>query len=278
MIRKAQYAGSWYPLDPRSLKALIDESIAAVERVDHVHRFAVLPHAGLFYSKDGIAPFFAADLSAVKRVAIISPSHYANLTTNAIASAPLSGCETPLGPLAVTNFSFSELRYFSAVQSEHALEMILPYLANLRDPPSVSLALVSRTSDAKAVHAIGTLLIDELGEDELRSGSAVVVASSDFTHYGPRFGYTPYHSHIHQRVKEDDMTLSTMLSEGRVEDAHTFCATHSHTVCGCSASLIVASMAHTFGAIGQVASYYTSTDVSQSQDSNFVAYSTILWR
>lgn len=277
MIRKAHYAGSWYPSDPHALKSLVEDSIAQATRFDGVYRFAVLPHAGLFYSKDGIAPFFASDLSAVRRVVIISPSHYANLGSNVLASAPLAGCETPLGILKSENFSFADQRYFSAVQSEHALEMVLPYIASLKNPPAVSLALVSHVSDANRTHAMAKRLISELGESALHEGHTVVVASSDFTHYGPRFGYTPYHSEAHQRVKEDDLALSTMLSEGRVEEAHAFCASHDSTVCGCSVSMVIASMALQVGAKGQVASYYTSSDITHSTDPNFVAYSTILW-
>ncbi len=277
MIRKAHYAGSWYPADPHALKSLVEDSIAQASRADGVYRFAVLPHAGLFYSKDGIAPFFAADLSAVRRVVILSPSHYANLGPDVLASAPLSGCETPLGTLEAENFSFADQCYFSAVQSEHALEMVLPYIASLQTPPSVSLALISRVSDASRAHAMAKRLISELGEAALKAGHTVVVASSDFTHYGPRFGYTPYHSQTHQRVTEDDLALSTMLSEGRIEEAHAFCASHNSTVCGCSASMVAASMALQVGAKGRVASYYTSSDITHSTDVNFVAYSTILW-
>ncbi|MCK9547605.1 MAG: AmmeMemoRadiSam system protein B [Sphaerochaeta sp.] len=277
MIRKAQYAGSWYPADPHSLKSLVEESIAQATRFDGAYRFAVLPHAGLFYSKDGIAPFFASDLSKVRRIVIISPSHYANLGHNVLASAPLTGCETPLATLTAQDLSFADQRYFSAVQSEHALEMILPYIAALKQPPVVSLAMVSHISDAARVHVIAKRLIAELGETELTEGHTVVVASSDFTHYGPRFGYTPYHSQVHQRVKDDDLALSTMLSEGRIEEAHAFCASHNNTVCGCSASLVVASMALQTAATGRVASYYTSSDITHSTDPNFVAYSTILW-
>ncbi len=277
MIRKAQFAGSWYPADPHSLKALIDQSIAPLVRSVRPYRFAVLPHAGLFYSKDGIAPFFAADLSSVEQALIIAPSHYANLAPNIVASAPLSACETPIGTLKVQNLRFADPRFFSAVQSEHALEMVLPYLANLGAAPAVSLALVSHTTDAANVFSIAAMLIEEVGLARLKEGEVVVIASSDFTHYGPRFGYTPYQSDVHRRVKEDDLTLSTMLSEGKIEEAHAFCSAHGHTVCGCSASLIVAAMAHFLGSTGQVASYYTSADVAHSTDANFVAYSTILW-
>ncbi|HOE84560.1 MAG TPA: AmmeMemoRadiSam system protein B [Sphaerochaeta sp.] len=277
MIRTAYYAGSWYPSDPHALKSLVEDSIAQATHFDGAYRFAVLPHAGLFYSKDGIAPFFASDFSAVRRVVIISPSHYTNLGSNVLASAPLGGCETPLGTLKSENFSFADPRSFSAVQSEHALEMVLPYIATLSDPPAVSLALFSHVSDAPHAHTMAKRLISELGETALREGHTVVVASSDFTHYGPRFGYTPYRSQAHQRVKEDDLALSTMLSEGKIEEAYAFCVSHHSTVCGCSISMVVASMALQIGAKGKVASYYTSTDITHSPDPNFVAYSTILW-
>jgi AmmeMemoRadiSam system protein B len=277
MIRKAQYAGSWYPADPHSLRNLVEKSIAEVEHHDGMYRFAVLPHAGLFYSKAGIAPFFAADFSTVQRIAILAPSHYANLSPNMVVSAPVGGCETPLGMLECTNFSWAQNQYFSAVQSEHALEMVLPYIAVLDPAPTVSLALVSSFSEPAHVKAAAKRVLEELGEEEIRTGRTVVVASSDFTHYGPRFGYTPYPGGAHQRVKEDDLALSTLLCEGRIEEAFAFCAARGFTVCGCAASMVVAYLAHHFGITGRIADYYTSNDVSGSVDANFVAYSTILW-
>jgi hypothetical protein len=101
MIRKALFAGSWYPADQQTLKLLISESIETVlKNTTYQHcpcRFAVLPHAGLFYSKTGIAPFFAADLSKIQRLVVLAPSHYANLSPDCLVSAPLDGLETPLG-------------------------------------------------------------------------------------------------------------------------------------------------------------------------------------
>jgi AmmeMemoRadiSam system protein B len=282
MIRHSLYAGSWYPAEAKDLQALVVQSIeAAHTRATYQqgpYRFAVLPHAGLFYSKAGIAPFFTASYPNLERILILSPSHYANLKTDTLASAPLSGCQTPLGLLSCFNLSSAQDKYFSAIQSEHALEMVLPYIASMPNPPSVGLALISRFSDPEHMHTIADQLVDDVGEESLRSGKTVVIASSDFTHYGPRFGYTPYQHGAPKQVREDDLALSHLLCEGRVEEAFAFCGSRHSTVCGFAPSLVVSAIAHRMQCTGWVADYYTSQDVSSSEDANFVAYSTILWR
>lgn len=282
MIRYAQFAGSWYPKDPRTLRQLVEKAVSDVrEKADFQAgpcRFAVLPHAGLFYSKDGIAPFFAADLGRVERVLILSPSHYANLNEDQLVSCPLSACQTPLGTLEAFSLPDAQDRYGSAIQAEHALEMVLPFLAALEHPPQVGMALISHFSDPHVVEAMSATLIDQLGRRELEAGATAVIASSDFTHYGPRFGYTPYQNKAQHKVKEDDLTLSHLLCEGRVTDAFAFCRAHRSTVCGYAPAMLVSLMAKQMNSIGWVADYYTSCDVSASDDADFVAYSTILWR
>ncbi|ADY13980.1 UPF0103/Mediator of ErbB2-driven cell motility-containing protein [Sphaerochaeta globosa str. Buddy] len=282
MIRKAHFAGSWYPADKQTLRALINESIEVVlKNTTYQHcpyRFAVLPHAGLFYSKAGIAPFFAADLSNVQRLVVLAPSHYANLSQDALVSAPLDGIETPLGMLESQNLSSAQAKYFSAIQSEHALEMVLPYIASLSRPPTVTLALVSHFSQPQAVKTIADALVAELGEQEIQAGRTALIASSDFTHYGPRFGYTPYQSGAPLKVREDDLALSHLLCEGRIEEAFAFCSSKRSTVCGYAPAMVVSYIAHHNQSRGWVADYYTSLDISSSPDANFVAYSTILWR
>ncbi|MDD3929163.1 MAG: AmmeMemoRadiSam system protein B [Sphaerochaeta sp.] len=282
MIRHALYAGSWYPADAKDLQALVAQSIEeARKRATYQrgpYRFAVLPHAGLFYSKAGIAPFFTASYPDLERILILSPSHYANLKSDILASAPLSGCQTPLGVLEGFNLSSAQDKYFSAIQSEHALEMVLPFIASMPDRPKVGLALISRFSDPDHIHAIADQLVADLGEENLRLGKTVVIASSDFTHYGPRFGYTPYQDGAPKKVREDDLALSHLLCDGRVNEAYAFCASHHSTVCGYAPSLVVSDLAQRLQCTGWVADYYTSQDVSSSEDANFVAYSTILWR
>ncbi len=282
MMRDAQYAGSWYPKDPEMLRLLVTESIEESKRRETYqrgpYRFAVLPHAGLFYSSSGIAPFFTAGLGPIERILVISPSHYATLPPNSIVSAPLSGSRTPLGDVEAFNLGSAQPRWFSAIQSEHALEMVLPFIAAQNSSVKVALAMISHFTEAEAIEQLAGQLVEELGKEHLETGSTAIIASSDFTHYGPRFGYTPYGSRAEGKVKEDDLSLAHLLSEGRVSEALAFCTAKHSTVCGYAAALLVSSLAKRFLCKGWVADYYTSLDVSSSNEANFVAYSTILWR
>ncbi len=283
MIRSARFAGSWYPDDPEQLRSLIEESVEDARKqgtfLKGPYRFAVLPHAGLFYSRKGIAPFFTSDLSPIRRVLVIAPSHYTVLPADTLVSAPLSACETALGTLSAFRLGFAKEAWFPVIQAEHALEMVLPFFAALPNPPEVALALVSQVSSPHVVEELSDQLLSELGMQSVADGQCAIIASSDFTHYGPRFGYTPYQTmDSPSRVKEDDLALSHLLCDGRVEEALAFCYAKRSTVCGYAPALLVSSIAKRMKSQGWVASYYTSLDISSSPDSNFVAYSTILWR
>ncbi|MGE4453737.1 MAG: AmmeMemoRadiSam system protein B [Sphaerochaeta sp.] len=282
MMRDAYYAGSWYPKDPKALRNLVAEALLQTKEQKHYqkgpYRFAVLPHAGLFYASTGIAPFFTDGLQGVERILVISPSHYTNLPDNLLVSAPLAGCRTPLGDIPSFSLKNAEDSWFSAIQSEHALEMVLPFIAEQNTPVQVALAMISHFSDAEAIEKVAISILKELGRDALEQGRTAIIASSDFTHYGPRFGYTPYGNRAVGMVKEDDLSLAHLLSEGRVEEAYAFCAAKHSTVCGYAAALLVSFLAKKLKTKGWVADYYTSLDVAASQDANFVAYSTILWR
>ncbi len=162
MIRIAQYAGAWYPDEPQNLRSLVTNAILASEhRAKYQHgpyRFAVLPHAGLFYSKDGIAPFFADGLSGIENLLILSPSHYASLPMDVLASAPLSKCQTPLGNLETFHLKNEEDKWFSPIQNEHALEMVLPFIAVQKEKPKICLAMLSHFSEPKIIEKMANQL------------------------------------------------------------------------------------------------------------------------
>ncbi|MGH0052304.1 MAG: AmmeMemoRadiSam system protein B, partial [Sphaerochaetaceae bacterium] len=279
-MRDAQYAGSWYPKDPESLRLLVEGSVAQSKGREMVqsgpYRFAVLPHAGLFYSNEGIAPFFTTGLGSIERILVISPSHYVRLPVDSLVSARFSGYRTPLGNLKAFTLECAQSRWCSAIQNEHALEMVLPYIAAQNAEVKVSLALLSHFSDPEAIRKVAERLFEDLGREQLETGRTAIIASSDFTHYGPRFGYVPYGSRAVGMVREDDLGLARLLSEGKVNEAFSFCMERHTTVCGYAAALLVSFIAHKLHCYGWVANYYTSLDVSPSNDANFVAYSTIL--
>ena len=266
MIRQSVFAGSWYPNDPVLLGRLIERAKEPKEGA--FTRFAVLPHAGLSYSAPGIAPFFGSFDRSVTRLLVIGPSHYAHVPADRIITAPFDSYETPLGSLEGFSLSGANPAHAPILQREHSIEMVLPFIAGLEHPPKVSAALVNHFSSLKALDEMSDFLLEE---DEGLS----IIASSDFTHYGPRFGFSTLSE---QEVKERDIQVARLLADGKIEEAFSFFTTSRHTICGWASAALVANIAKRKGMKGEVAGYYTSNDIAGRDDGDFVAYATILWR
>ncbi len=214
----------------------------------------------------------------------MAPSHYIALNSDELILGSFTGYETPLGNLDAFSLSSGQQGGEKAIENEHAVEMVLPYLAWIAKQGqnlSVCTALVSHLTSSDRAREIALTLIDELGEAELLSGKTLVIASSDFTHYGRRFGHTPFAGDsmptIEDKVKKDDSVLSSLLASGNVKQAMDFCKKHQSTVFGIAASSIVASLAAELKATGRLVDYYTSNEVYASDQDEFVAYATILW-
>lgn len=290
-VRHARFAESWYPGRQAELASFVDASLAEAterERSGSLYlasRFAVLPHAGLMFSSRGIAPFFLHFPPQTERVLVISPSHYHLLESDVLTTGSFGAYETPLGRLKGFSLRCGKPGGEMAIEDEHAVEMVLPYLAHLQEKRkksiSVCTALVSQVRSVMKAEEIARCLFEEFGGEQLESGRTVVIASSDFTHYGFRFAYTPYAgfapTEIFRKVKEDDLALSSLLASGDGRGALEFGLRHHSTVCGLAGGIIVSLLASHCNATGRVVDYYTSNEILENQADEFVAYSTILW-
>ena len=266
MIRQSAFAGSWYPDDPVILRRLIERS-KETKKVPPA-RFALLPHAGLSYSAMGIAPFFGDFDQSVTRLLIVGPSHYAHVPVDRIITVPFASYETPLGSLEGFALHGAKAAHAPTLQREHSIEMILPFIAELKSPPKVSTALINHFSSLKTLDEASDSLI---GQDEGLS----IIASSDFTHYGPRFGFSALSE---KEVKERDVRVAHLLADGKIEEAFSFFTGNHHTICGWASALLAANIAKRKGMNGEGVSYYTSNDVAGRDGGDFVAYATVLWR
>ena len=173
-----------------------------------------------------------------------------------------------------------------AVQREHAVEMVLPFLAYLQErqkaPISLAMALISQVTDAEHAQRLATNVISALGEEDLEQGETMIIASSDFTHYGQRFGHAPFGTHVDdtvaQKVKQEDLALANVLARSELGPVFLSQRMKRSTVCGIAGASIVSAIAKQIGSVGWVADYYTSLDVLGPKANDFVAYCSILWR
>ena len=197
-VRPAALAGGWYPADPGDLESMV---AGFLEQAGDVRlqsqaplRALILPHAGYRYS-GAVAAKGVALLRGrhYKRVLLLAPSHYGGFQGLSIAG--VTAYRTPLGEVPLDRQAVQRLRisplvgdHSRAHQREHSIEIELPLLQQALAPGwSLVPILVGRLKrdDYPRLAALLRPLAD---------AQTLVVVSSDFTHYGERFGYTPFGS------------------------------------------------------------------------------------
>ncbi|KAL9103475.1 MAG: hypothetical protein Q9163_001471 [Psora crenata] len=206
--RPASHAGSWYSNDGSTLLHGLEEWLARVNPSVSGHgtlpqpgaRVIIAPHAGYAYSGPAAAwAYRALDISQVKRVFLLGPSHHKYLTGCALSKH--TKYATPLGDLPLDLSTISQLRSSGKFEdmsvgtdsAEHSLEMHLPYIrhtvskdcdtANI--PPLIPI-LVGGT-EPSTEKTYGSLFAPFLADP-----SNLFIISSDFCHWGSRFSYTYY--------------------------------------------------------------------------------------
>ena len=261
MERYARFKGSWYPDDRATLSDMIKW-----EEGKRTSRFAVLPHSGLLYSKEHIKEYFSTLSEDVRRILIISPSHYFYIEPDTLVSAGFTSSETPLGRIETIPLDVGTVSDM-AIQAEHGVEMFLPFIA-MHANLSVSYLLLSSLSSFSSGEDIAQELMPRIDDE------TGVIASSDFTHYGPSYNYMPYGSKGYPRVLEEDRKAAALLAEGEAEKAWN--EGHRRTICGIAPATIVSIMARESGFKGHVGLLSSSADKGGDR-LNFVSYCTVLW-
>ena len=104
--------------------------------------------------------------------------------------------------------------------------------------------------------------------------STVVVASSDFTHYGIRFGYQPFKDHPRENLKKLE-TAPLIKSWQRISRASYPMWMKPATICGTRPIGMVLKLLPP-AAKGKLLSYYTSGDLTGDFDTS-VKYAAIVF-
>ena len=265
MERRALFVGSWYPADRHGLEAIVSTG----RDLGGGALMGVLPHAGLMYSGRFIRDFFSNLDSRVDRVLVISPSHYHVLPDDTFVISSFDSAASPLGSVPVFRPDLpGAMVCDEAIQSEHALEMFIPFCA--ARSLAAGFAVVGDVSGRDA--------LDVLARDvsALLDGRTALIASSDFTHYGRRFGYMPYGADGEKKAVAEDLRIASLLCRADVDGI--LPVRHSRTICGIVPAMIVSLVASSLGLSGQVVDSGTSCGIMGTSGDDFVSYVSIFWR
>ena len=243
-IYPAQFAGSWYSGDPRTLKRELRAWLDAVPPAGRAPVCAaIVPHAGYAWSGAVAAHALRAlEGRAVSRVLIMGPTHRVPLR-NRISVADAAAYRTPLGDLPADTDLAGRLRRYPvftgadrAQPGEHSVELQLPWIVETLGGKTPVLTLVCGPLDDHAVHEAAEALRAEL------DAGAVVIVSSDFTHYGEDFDYVPFRDDVPKRLEALDLGAFERICAHDPAGFQRYVADTGATICGAAPLAVLAAM------------------------------------
>jgi AmmeMemoRadiSam system protein B len=200
----------------------------------------VEPHAGYAYSGQVAAEGFARVRGAAfERVLLLGPSHHFHFAELAVPRAGVY--RTPLGDAVIDVDAVDRLAAAGAVrvedrlfEPEHSLEAEIPFLQRcLRGSWRLLPVLVgSGTRGDRAARAADALR-------PLTGPATLIVASSDFTHYGPRFDYVPFTDEVPARIEDLDRGALEAVLGGDATGFEDYVERTGATICGRDAISVV---------------------------------------
>eukprot|EP00701_Giardia_intestinalis_P000570 XP_001704394.1 Hypothetical protein GL50803_112932 [Giardia lamblia ATCC 50803] len=235
-MRLCLKSGSWYPL-PKEAKAQVAAFLRKAGEAVHPDanvRFIIAPHAGLVYS----------GLTAAHSYSSIDPTRYTSVVMlgvchafhqRGLSTSPFASWANPLMEKGSPSLSMETIPGLPSCQKddceeEHSLELQIPFLAhvfaNQIEAGTVKFSAVYCSYGATRTE------IDSL-MDYVTEHNSLIVVSSDFCHYGPRFQFTPM---IQGKTANETVTMldnkcinGVMLGANSFEEA---LKETQNTVCG----------------------------------------------
>jgi hypothetical protein len=292
-VRAPAVAGMFYPADPVECRRLAADFVRPrpeLQAVAAEKRWigGVVPHAGWICSAaiagHTISTLAASAAGPVDVVVVFgavhtpAPLRYAALDSHAAWQVPGQDSALPLelerklgeaGELFVVDERFHE--------HEHAVEVELP--------------LVQAAFPSAAVLPIEVPLIDDAAEIGRRTAqellkanrSAVYLASSDLTHYGPSYHFAPAGIGIHglQWALDNDRRVLERIARMDIENVVAEVKSHQNACGGGAIAAMMAACRESGGASGgrvlsHANSYQTLAGVAPQRPDNAVGYAAVV--
>jgi len=248
IIREPVVAGQFYPANPDQCRAEVLQYLSegsADHTTDSRLLGGIVPHAGWVFSGAVAARVFNALAASGTPDVIVLVGSVHRIRGREAALFGAGRWETPLGPLEVDSRLAERILGHTnlivddpyAHEQEHSIEVQMPFVKHLFPEAKVVPIMVPQVPTAYEVgEAIGRTLT-------AYKYNALIVGTTDLTHYGPRYGFIPHGS---MRAKE-------VVSEA-IE--------HKNACGGGATAATVAAVAALGATKGMLLEHTTSTEVA----------------
>lgn len=288
-IKRSAIAGRWYSSEGKVLAEQIDNLLKKALSGNGCDNplMLIVPHAGYQYSggiaASGYRMIGSTGSSRINPdiIVILGPSHYEHFRGCSTINADF--VETPLGKVRINREVANELQTDSlfeenrpAFQLEHSIEIHLPFLQRIFGEKmagdiSILPLLTGDVTDDEAKHIASKLI------SVLNGRRALIIVSTDFTHYGPNYGYLPFRysgSSTAGRLKELDYGAINFILRKDLSGFSKYTDKTGITICGRDPIKIALSIPVKDLNVKQI-SYDTSGNITGDYN-NSVSYTSII--
>lgn len=274
-------SGTWYPGSANEIRALANEwenraksDIGGSSRPN----ILIVPHAGWEYSGEiAWQVFRRVRGAAYSRVVILAPSHRAWIE-NRLVAPEAAAVATPLGPIAIDREFIDRLALSAPVvrndgihRAEHSAQIEYPFLQLVLAEGFKLVPLVMGAFGADQMAMCARALSGLMDEHTL------LVVSSDFTHYGADFDWTPFGAgggdDVREKTAAFDSSAISLITRIDRDAFAAYVAGRRATICG-HVPIELALRSLPARASLECVKYGTSGDVERDF-SRFVCYAAI---
>ena len=272
-MRKPVVSGQFYPANKDELVTQI-KSFKSVDFTKEQIVFAgIVPHAGYVFSGESASQVFQTMQKNYDVLIMLGPNH-TGIGSTGICD---QDWETPLGTV---RFASDWQKQFAGVpvdnaahQNEHSIEVQMPFVKYyLPDTPVVPIGVANINDVQNLADVLANVVLNNPDKN------IGLVVSSDFTHYGPAFGYVPFNENIKQKMHELDKKAIDLILTVEPERFLDYLKQTKATICGMLPIMVLLRTCQIlpWNIKGELLDYYTSGDVTGDY-SNAVGYAGIVF-
>jgi hypothetical protein len=232
LVHACAGAGRWFPADAEQLGRLVDGYLSGIPSTLSRPPIAlIVPHAGYPFSGLAAGKAYATLKGRTyRRVILFGVSHQMPLRGASVLK--VDAYDTPLGRIPVDLEAVDALlkcpvvkEVAAAHQTEHSVENQLPFLQRvLKDFRMAEMLVGEMTPDERAALANAVRPLVDNG--------TLVVVSSDFTHFGPNYGYVPFRERIPESLMARNETAVQKILRVDLPGWDQYLDQTKDTICG----------------------------------------------
>ena len=282
--KQAVFAGTWYPGTARECEAAILQFLKEGQgRLSGDFVGGIVPHAGWYFSGSIAARVIASlapeqkDPRAVDTIVLFG-AHMHRQSEPFIMTQ--GWIETPFGDIEVDEELVKNIAKGVSIRQrspnrfpdENTLELQYPFIRYFFPKAKIVVAGVAPSSFAAIIGGMAVAEAERLGRN-IR-----VIGSSDMTHYGPDFGFTPAglgEKSVEWVTGENDKNAIAAME--KMDEAGIIAQGRDHKNMCCAGSVAAAIAAcKKQGAVKAIALDY-ATSFERSRSDSFVGYAGIVY-